>query len=145
MKRLISYIVVHATGTLPSASLEGIKNYWKNEKKWNNPGYHYIILSDGEVEKLQDESLIANGVKGFNKVSIHVGYIGGKNKKGEYVDTRTQKQKEAMMNLLISLSEKYPDALILGHRDFTGVKKACPCFDVRRWLQEYVPNFKNIA
>jgi len=29
----------------------------------------------------------------------------------------------------------YPKAKILGHRDLPGVRKACPCFDVRKWWE----------
>jgi len=31
---------------------------------------------------------------------------------------------------------QHPQAVIVGHRDLPGVAKACPCFDVKRWLRE---------
>jgi N-acetylmuramoyl-L-alanine amidase len=42
-----------------------------------------------------------------------------------------------MFSLIVKLSNKYPKAEILGHRDFPGVAKACPSFDVKSWLKDY--------
>ena len=32
--------------------------------------------------------------------------------------------------------EKYPKSKIMGHNEFPGVKKACPSFDVRKWVND---------
>lgn len=42
-------------------------------------------------------------------------------------DTRTDAQKAALLGLLTDLKQRFPEAVIHGHRDFA--KKACPCFD----------------
>lgn len=139
MKRNIQYIVVHCTGTLPTARLEAIQRYWKEVKKWNNPGYHYLIDRFGIVHQLQDEQKVANGVAGHNKESIHVCYIGGEDANGRPRDTRTAEQKVALFDKVMELSERYPQAAILGHRDFPNVAKACPCFDVGDWMENYLP------
>lgn len=140
MKRDIRFIVVHCTATTPDAKVQDIQRYWKETLKWENPGYHYLIKRDGQIVQLQDEALIANGVKGNNHNSIHVSYIGGVDKDGKPKDNRTPQQLEAMFEKLVELSEKYPKAKIVGHRDFPGVKKACPSFDVRSWLASYEPD-----
>ena len=134
MKRNIQFIVVHCTASNPDAKVRDIQHYWEENLKWKNPGYHYLIKRDGQIVQLQDESLIANGVKGNNHNSIHLSYIGGIDKDGKPKDTRTSEQQEAMFEKLMELSEKYHKAKIVGHRDFPGVKKACPSFDVRSWL-----------
>jgi len=46
-------------------------------------------------------------------------------------DTRTPAQKEALIKLLKELKTLYPQAEILGHRDFPDVAKACPCFNAK--------------
>ncbi len=143
--KIIRYIVVHCTASSPEATVEDIKRYWKEQLGWNNPGYHYIILRDGEVVKLQDENKIANGAAGYNKISIHLSYIGGIDKSGKPADNRTQLQKHAMFDLLVELTERYPGAKIVGHRDLPGVKKACPSFDVTTWLKDYEPNLPQAA
>ncbi len=139
MKRNIKYIVVHCTATPPEAKVENIVRYWKEQLGWKNPGYHYIIKRNGEIVSLLSEDLVANGVKNYNQQSVHVSYIGGIDKNNKPVDNRTPEQKTALFNKLVALSEKYPEAEIKGHRDFPGVIKACPSFDVRTWLKEYIP------
>jgi N-acetylmuramoyl-L-alanine amidase len=138
--RDIKYIVVHCTATVPDTKIESIRKYWKEKLGWKNPGYHYIIKRNGEIVRLQPENLNANGVAGNNRFAIHISYIGGVDKEGKPVDNRTNAQKHTMFNKLVSLSEKYPGATILGHRDFPGVKKMCPGFDVSEWLKNYTPD-----
>lgn len=145
MKRNIHYIVVHCTATPPETTVESIKRYWRENLKWKNPGYHYIILRSGEIMSLLLESEVANGVKGYNKNSIHISYIGGVDKNNQPIDNRTDAQKEAMFNKLIALTEKYPKATILGHRDFPGVTKMCPSFDVKEWLKHHIPDLEQAA
>lgn len=129
--RQIKYIVLHCTATQPRTSVTAITNYWKNTLKWRSPGYHYLIDSTGYEHDLLSEDKIANGVAGYNAVSIHVSYIGGIDKKGKPMDTRTPQQKDALRSRLHALKTRYPDAIIQGHRDFPGVKKACPSFDAK--------------
>ncbi len=139
--RNIKYIVVHCTATQPDAKLESIKKYWKEVRGWGDiPGYHYIIDREGDLIQLLDEKQESFGSYGHNKECVHVGYIGGIKADGTPFDNRTFLQREAMFDILMRLSEKYPKAQIMGHRDFPGVKKACPSFDVKKWLNNYVPD-----
>lgn len=124
--RSIKYIVVHCTATPQSTTIDSIKNYWRNDLGWSNVGYHYMIQADGTIVQIADESLITNGVRGYNKNSIHVCWIGGQIK-----DNRTKQQREALIRKLSELKAKYPQATIQGHRDFPGVTKACPQFDAK--------------
>lgn len=143
--RTIKYIVLHCTATPVNTTIKQIQQYWKEQLKWLNPGYHYIIERDGTIVQLQTENKIANGVKNFNAHSIHVSYIGGIDKNEKPFDNRTPAQEQAMFNKVVELSEKYPGAIIKGHRDFPFVTKACPSFDVKTWLAGYTPNLKRAA
>jgi len=144
--RTINYIVVHCTATPPTATVEAIQKYWKEVKGWGDtPGYHYLILRNGEVRQLLDEDKMSYGAYGHNKECVHVSYIGGVDENGKPKDNRTSAQTHSMFNKLVELSEKYPQAKILGHRDFPNVKKACPSFDVREWLRNYEPDLKGAA
>ncbi len=125
--RTIKRIIIHCTATNPSATVEAIRNYWRNELGWKNPGYHYIIDRFGETTQLMAESGVANGARGFNASAIHVAYIGGVNGK----DTRTKRQKAQLIGMVIYLKRKYPEAEVSGHRDLPGVTKDCPCFDAK--------------
>jgi N-acetylmuramoyl-L-alanine amidase len=143
MLRNIKYIVVHCTATQPEATIEALENYWKNVKGWGDtPGYHYLIKRDGEIENLLDENQLSYGVYGHNANCVHLAYIGGIDKDGNPLDNRTYRQKEVMFSLIVKLSVKYPNAEILGHRDFPGVAKACPSFDVKSWITGYNPDLK---
>jgi N-acetylmuramoyl-L-alanine amidase len=139
--RNIKYIVVHCTATQPNATIEAIRRYWKEHRGFGDtPGYHYIILRSGEIVQLLGEEKPSYGVYGHNPETINMSYIGGIDKDGKPQDNRTSRQRHAMFDKLIELSEKYPGAEILGHRDFPGVNKACPSFDVKSWLKDYEPN-----
>lgn len=140
MKRNVKYIVIHCTATQPETTIESIKRYWKEVKGWGDvPGYHYIIKPDGEIVKLLDESKNSYGVYAHNSECISISYIGGIDKQGKAKDTRTRKQEVSMFNKIVELTERYKAAKVVGHRDFPGVKKACPSFDVKTWLANYQP------
>ena len=44
-------------------------------------------------------------------------------------DTRTEEQKEALVDMLEFFKIAHPEAVIYGHRDFAS--KACPSFDAK--------------
>ena len=91
---------------------------------------------DGTIELGRDVDKIPAHVEGYNKDSIGICYIGGVDKNTlQPKDTRTLFQKEALIKLLKELKKLYPDAEIQGHRDFAGVKKACPCFNAKEEYQ----------
>jgi N-acetylmuramoyl-L-alanine amidase len=128
--RLINYIVIHTTATVQDVKVESILNYWKNNLGWANPGYHFLIEASGKIHQLQPLEKPSNGVRGFNKNSVHISYIGGK-----FKDDRTIEQIYSMTGLVKGLSSVYPKAKIQGHRDFPHVTKLCPNFDVKTWLE----------
>lgn len=144
--RNIKYIVVHCTATPTTTTLESIKRYWKEQRGWGDtPGYHYFIKRDGTIVQLLDEKKNSYGVYKHNSECISIAYVGGIDKEGKPVDNRSDAQKDAMFDIIVRLTEKYPKAEVLGHRDFPGVKKACPCFDVKDWLKNYEPDFNSAA
>ena len=136
MKRTIKQVVLHCTGTSSRAKVSAIVKYWKNELGWKNPGYHFLVDAEGRVTQLQPLEKVANGVKGHNQHAIHVGYIGGKLGGEIYQDTRTKQQCLALAGIVKALRGVFPEAKILGHRDFEGVSKACPAFEVADFIRE---------
>ncbi len=129
--RTIKHIVIHCTATSPKTKVSSIQNYWKRHLGWRMPGYHFIVLPNGNFERLLDVSQVSNGVKGYNAHAIHISYIGGVSQKGNPLDTRTQAQKATLLQLIKLCKTRHPNAEILGHRDFPGVRKACPSFDAK--------------
>ncbi len=130
--RTINYIAVHCTATQPDAKVENIQRYWRDNLGWKSPGYHFIIKADGTIVQLLPIDQVSNGVAGWNSQIINVCYIGGIDKDGKPKDTRTDAQKVALLCKLRELKQQFPKAKIQGHRDFPGVKKACPSFDAKK-------------
>lgn len=144
--RNIKYIVVHCTATPTDTKLESIKRYWREQRGWGDvPGYHYLIQRDGTIVQLLDERKNSYGVYKHNSECISIAYLGGIDKQGKPIDNRSEAQKNSMFDKIIELTERYPKAEVLGHRDFAGVKKACPCFDVREWIKKYEPDLNRAA
>lgn len=138
--RNIKHLVLHCTATPQDTTIESIKKYWKDVRKWGStPGYHFLIKKNGDIVQLLDEKKISYGSAGHNAECIHIAYIGGIDKNGKPLDNRTQAQEDAMYDKLMELMKKYPEAKPIGHRDFPNVKKACPSFDVKTWMKEYLP------
>jgi N-acetylmuramoyl-L-alanine amidase len=132
--REIKYIVIHCTASQPTATKQSILNYWKDVLKWKSVGYHRLIDANGVIYELAKYENPTNGVKGYNSNSIHFSYIGGIDAKGKPKDTRTQKQKDSLLELIKQAKKQFPNAIIQGHKDFPNVKKACPSFEAK---QEY--------
>ena len=125
--RTITHLVVHCTATPHNTKIANIRRYWKQALGWKSVGYHKIIEADGNIVQLAPDSAITNGVKGHNATSLHVSYIGGKDK-----DDRTIGQRKAIAGVLLEWLRKYPTARICGHRDFPNVNKACPQFSAEK-------------
>jgi N-acetyl-anhydromuramyl-L-alanine amidase AmpD len=144
--RNIKYLVVHCTGGPATQQLKDITSYWKS-KGWTNPGYHFLIFSDGSEFNLQPIERLSNGVAGFNAVSINVCYVGGMFPNKKLGDTRTEAQKKKLVERLTTLKKSFPKAIIQGHRDFSpdlngnGIIehfefiKVCPGFDAKKEYQ----------
>ncbi len=131
MSRKITEIIIHCTATMEGLDFKASDiDRWHKERGWKCIGYHYVIDLDGTIEKGRNENEIGSHAQGHNKNSIGVVYVGGLDKNGKAKDTRTEAQKESMLELLICLVMKYPQAKIYGHNELS--KKDCPCFDVKR-------------
>ena len=140
--RNIKYIAVHCTAGSQKATVRDLELEFKR-KGWKAPGYHYVITADGKIHQMLDTEKVSNGVKGFNSVTVNVAYTGGIDAKGKTEDNRTEAQKESLRKLLKLLKQKYPEAVIQGHRDFSPDKngngvvdsweriKDCPCFNAK--------------
>ena len=110
---------------------------------WKQVGYTDMIHLDGKVERLvqnnEDANVdpweITNGAKGYNSTSRHVVYVGGVARDGKTPrDTRTLKQLKAMEPYVKDFHRRFPAVKIIGHNELAA--KACPSFDVKKWLKQ---------
>ena len=135
--RTITLIVIHCSAVRPDqlSSAAQIDTWHRKDRHYKfGIGYHYVIRRNGDIEPGRPEWLIGAHCLNHNKYSIGVCYEGGLNARGQPEDTRTAEQKAAMLRLLQQLHQRYPRAVIVGHRDLTH-DRDCPCFDAAR---EYV-------
>lgn len=117
----------------------------KGGRGWKQVGYTDMIHLDGKVERMVDNNEdafvdpweVTNGATGYNNTSRHVVYVGGCASDGKTPkDTRTEAQRKALEDYVKDFHRRFPSIPIVGHGQLPGVKKACPSFDVSKWLKE---------
>lgn len=149
MKKELKYLVIHCTATPEGREVTGadirrmhLSPVAKGGRGWKQVGYTDIIHLDGTVERMVDNNEdawvdpweITNGAKGYNAVSRHVVYAGGCDKQLKPKDTRTAAQRAALEAYVTDFHAKHPAVRIVGHNEVAA--KACPSFDVQKWLKE---------
>lgn len=126
-------IIVHCSATPPGMNIGRREiNEWHLNKGWSGIGYHYVIRRDGSVELGRDIEEIGAHAEGYNSVSVGVCLVGGVNDKKIPEANYTEAQWKTLVTLLKKLKKKYPSARIIGHNEVA--KKACPSFNVQKWL-----------
>ena len=145
--RNIKFIAVHCTAGPLYQTTDEILAYWRNVLGWYERGYHEMISADGSFEVLTPIETASNGVKGYNKETINICCKGGIDAKGKPVDNRTDAQKATLKARIIFYKKQFPNAVVLGHRDFSTDQngngiierwefiKSCPAYDVRDWIK----------
>ncbi len=141
--RTITLILLHCSATRANRRYTFEQCRTDHLKRgWKDIGYHYYITRDGMVHAGRPLEQPGAHCKGHNEHSIGVCYEGGLDARGTPCDTRTRAQRQAMFTLLQQLHDRFPDAIILGHRDLSPDldgnghidpdewMKQCPCFDV---------------
>lgn len=122
-KFAIKYIVVHQTGTKPGVVL----------RELDKLPYHYVITKAGKLVNVQP--MKPSGC------TIEVALSGGMDSYGNHMDGRTEAQKETLFNTLVMLTEAYPDAEIIGADELYVYGFPNPGFNIKAWLQNYIPAF----
>lgn len=157
MSKPMKYLVIHCTATKAGREVSSDEiRHWhtdpvcKGGRGWKQVGYTDMIHLDGRVERLvrnnEDASVdpweITNGAKGYNAISRHIVYVGGvdANDVNKARDTRTPAQKEALKRYVRDFHMRFPQVKIIGHNQIAS--KACPSFDVPKWLKEIGINQK---
>lgn len=139
--RKIEQIVIHCSATKPRQDI-GLKEIkvWHTAKPpkgqgWSDIGYHFVIRRDGTRELGRSLDRSGSHVKNHNARTIGICLVGGLDEKGKSQNNFTGPQFGELERLVRELLEQFPGAEVLGHRDFAGVAKDCPCFDVREWFK----------
>ena len=154
--RKLKYLMIHCTASREGKNLTAadIRKQHTSPpptgRGWKQVGYADMILLDGTVTNLvpydKNDTVeareITNGAVGMNIETRHISYVGGVDKNGKPKDTRTEAQLTALKNYVCDFLMQYPQAKVLGHKQVAA--KACPSFDVPKWLAEIGVNKANI-
>jgi len=126
--RNIEEIIIHCSATPEGrdVSTEEIRQ-WHLDRGWSDIGYHFVVELDGTVYDGRPLEIAGAHARGHNSQSIGVCYVGGVDSDMEAKDTRTNEQAIALVELITSLKERFPEAIVIGHRDVS--EKECPSFD----------------
>lgn len=135
----VKYIAVHCSATQAKSDI-GAKEIDRmhRQRGFAKIGYHFVIRRNGVVETGRAITEIGAHVEGHNAHSLGICLIGGIAPDGKAETNFTDDQYASLAALLLHLKTQFVKAEVLGHRDFPGVKKDCPCFDVRSWFKETV-------
>jgi len=131
--RKINKIIVHCTATPEGRDVDvkEVRRWHVDERGWRDVGYHFLVRLDGTIEEGRPIEMTGAHTKGHNWDSIGIAYVGGMSSDGEQSqpkDTRTDAQKDALVDLICQLHDCY-GGTVYGHRDFSS--KACPSFDAK--------------
>ena len=142
MSKPMQYLVIHCTATPEDREVSSAEiRHWhtdpvsKGGRGWKQVGYTDLFHLDGNEDAQVDPWEVTNGAAGYNSVSRHIVYVGGCDKAMKPKDTRTAAQKEALKRYVRDFHERFPQIRIVGHHDLNP-GKACPSFDVSKWLRE---------
>ena len=130
----VRFLIVHCSATPEGRSLdfEACRRDHIRHRHFRNIGYHYYLTRDGTVHPGRPPEQVGAHCRGHNRHSIGICYEGGLDAQGQPCDTRTPRQREALAALVAELKQRFPHALVVGHRDLDP-QKDCPCFEASRY------------
>lgn len=132
-----THLVVHCSATRANQDIGAADiDRWHRQRGFLRIGYHFVIRRSGIIEVGRPQDEIGAHVKDNNRTTLGICMVGGvdANDITKAENNFTPEQFAALKELLLRLRAEYPSAEIVGHRDFPGVKKACPSFDVKEWV-----------
>lgn len=141
--RQIDEIILHCADTRPSwmqyedarGKVQEIRRWHVQDNGWSDIGYHFVIDRDGTVVEGRPLEKAGAHVRGHNEHSIGICLLGGhgSQKNDRFEDNFTAAQDSALRHLIQRLKIEHPEIRrITGHNEYAN--KACPGFDVHRWL-----------
>lgn len=125
-----------------------IRKWHVDSNGWADIGYHYVIRRNGIIETGRDldrdgdvlEEVGAH-VAGHNARTVGICMVGGVDKDGKPANNFYPIQFQSLAFLIPLVKTLWPsqsETWVKGHRDlFPG--KACPSFDVSRWIAAGMP------
>jgi hypothetical protein len=148
-KKPVDTIFVHCAATRPEWLAEKtLDEKIKEITKWHRGrgfgaiSYHWIIDRDGQIAKGRSEETTGAHVAGYNTGSIGICLIGGhgSSENDPFSKNYTTEQETALRKLIEEIKGRTKIKAIRGHNEVAA--KACPGFNVARWLANKAPQPK---
>lgn len=119
LREITRRIVIHHTATDYDVSAVSVHN-WHINQGWSGIGYHYLIRTDGSIERGRNENTIgAHAGPEGNGDSIGIALVGNFEKVAPNIN-----QIDALVTLIINIESRYGELSIVGHKDINNT--ACP-------------------
>ena len=133
----VKFLTVHCAATPEGRHVTTEQITEWDKAKFGQTSYHWVIELDGSHHQTLKDDQKGAHVGRRNTGNIGICYIGGMDARMHAPkDTRTTEQKKSLLTLIRTYKARYPGITVRGHRDWPGVNKACPSFDVAAWLKE---------
>jgi N-acetylmuramoyl-L-alanine amidase len=130
----IKYLTIHCAATPEGRDVKAAEVSRWDIAKFGQVSYHKVVELDGTIVDTLPDTTKGAHTGGANTGNVGVCYVGGVDKKLSPKDTRTDAQKTSLRAIVAEYRRRYPNIIVRGHRDWPGVKKACPSFDVATQL-----------
>lgn len=131
----VKYLTIHCAATPEGRHVDAETISAWDKAKFGQTSYHWVVEIDGSKHQTLKDDQKGAHVGGANTGNIGVCYVGGCDKAMNPKDTRTTAQRQALREIVEQYQARYPGIVVRGHRDWPGVKKACPSFDVAAWIK----------
>jgi len=132
----IANLTVHCAATPAGRDVKAATISQWDQARFGQTSYHWVIELDGTAVRTLEDNQRGAHVGGHNTGNIGICYVGGVDVHNSAPqDTRTDQQSATLLRLIRDYEARYPGITARGHRDWPGVAKACPSFDVGAWLR----------
>ncbi len=131
----VRFLTIHCAATPEGRDVSADEIAKWDIARFGQESYHQIVTLDGIAHRRLSDAVKGAHVGGANTGNIGLCYVGGVDRAMQPKDTRTPAQKATLARLVAEYRAKYPSVIVRGHRDWPGVTKACPSFDVATWLK----------
>lgn len=126
----IQYLTIHCAATPEGRDVKAETISGWDKQRFGQTSYHHVVELDGTAVRTLNDNQRGAHTGGHNSGNIGVCYVGGVDAHMVPKDTRTEAQKATLRRLVGEYRTKFPHIIVRGHRDWPGVKKACPSFSV---------------
>jgi hypothetical protein len=121
--RAIKRIVIHHSANPASTTAEAMARYHIDHYGWPGIGYHFVVTAGGEIQYVNDHTLITNGVSYENADTVHICLP------GDFTSVQPPPAQLKATQLLIdnyrlAMGQMYP---VVGHKDIAHADDPTSC------------------